>query len=180
MSISKACILIAISLLYAQVASAQTKASLSVVPAKVANAEFLSLDGSPSIRLSAYRKKVVVVALWASWCPPCGTALESLGDIKKGFASRGVEVIGLSIEDPKTEAEKVLSFLRIYKIDFKVGWISEEMAKALIERDSIPQIFVVAGDGLIVRRFIGWHPDKSSKLLRRTVKQALRYPPVMQ
>ncbi|HEV2914947.1 MAG TPA: TlpA disulfide reductase family protein [Pyrinomonadaceae bacterium] len=180
MSVRKVCILLAMSLLFAQAVPSQTRASLSVVPEKVANAEFPALDGSQAIRLSAYRPRVVVVALWASWCPACLMAMKRLDELSEGFSLNGVEVVGLTIEDPASGSENVRSFVRTYGTGFKIGWIGTEIARALTEEDAIPQIFVITGEGLIVSRIVGWHPDKSPKLLRKVVQQARRNPPVMQ
>lgn len=172
--------LIAIGLFFVQVASAQTGRALSVVPDKLMNAQFKSLDDSEPIRLSAYRGKVMVVVLLASWCPPCGMAMKSLNELNEGRTLNGVNLIGLTLEDPNSDADNVRAFVRNYEIKFKVGWIGEEMTKALTDGDSIPQIFIINGEGLIVKRFVGWHPAKTSKLLRRIVKQARQNPPVMQ
>lgn len=43
---------------------------------------------------------VKVVEFWATWCPPCRKSIPHLTEIQKKFAQRGVEVVGITSEDP--------------------------------------------------------------------------------
>jgi thiol-disulfide isomerase/thioredoxin len=161
---------------------AQTGAKLELVPDKVMNAEFQALDGSSPIRLGLYRNRVTIIVLWASWCGPCLMALNKLNQLNREFAARGVEVIGLVVEDPQfeSEIEKVQAFVRESKISFQVGWMDAEMVKALTKQTIIPQLYVIAGDGVIVKKFMGWTPSRTTEMLRQAVEEARTNPPVRQ
>jgi len=130
-----------------------------------ATARFRSLDGQTPIRMADYRGKLVVLALWASWCPPCQTAVLELKTLRSDFASREVEVLALSMEEPELAKTKVTTFVANSKIDFKVGWIGEiSSQKLMVGEEAIPQIFLIK-DGVILKRFTGWNPlTKLAKL----------------
>ena len=86
--------------------------------------------------------------------------IPELVKLHKEFQSRGVEMIGLSTEDPVASAESVSDFIREYNVDYQIGWAKREVAQTLMQgRTSIPQSFIIARDGRIVRRFIGFRPD---------------------
>ncbi|HEV3467724.1 MAG TPA: TlpA disulfide reductase family protein [Pyrinomonadaceae bacterium] len=135
------------------------------------NAEIQPLDGAP-FRLSDFRDKVVVLDIWATWCGPCRFEIPHLVDISKEFAPKGVEVIGLTLENPQTDEEKVRDFAREYKINYKLGWARADVAQELMAgRGNIPQTFIIK-DGKIVKRFIGFSPDKSPPMLLAAIEEA--------
>src|SRR5687768_2223168 len=40
-----------------------------------------------------------IVNLWATWCVPCVAEMKDLSDIRNAFRSRGVEILGVSLDD---------------------------------------------------------------------------------
>src|SRR5437867_5970938 len=84
-------------------------AVLSSLPPNVMGAELRAASGSP-IKLSDYSGKVLLVNLWATWCGPCRLETPELVKLHKEFQSRGVEMVGLSTENPDSSAESVRSF----------------------------------------------------------------------
>jgi len=54
--------------------------------------------------LESYRGKVVLVDVWATWCPPCLKLFSHTVELARRFADRGLVVISLSIDDPEDEA----------------------------------------------------------------------------
>lgn len=180
MNTKRSAVLIVISLLICQAVLAQNKPKPEMVSEKIMNTEFQSLDNSAPIRLTDYKGRIVVLVVWASWCAPCRQAVISLNDLNKESTYRRVEVIGLSIDDPKPEAENVQSFLHDAKLDYKLGWIKEETAKELLTGEgSIPQIFVLT-DGLIVTRFRGFSQTTTIEKLHKSIEQAYTNPPTKQ
>ena len=143
------------------------------LPPSVLQAELPASDGS-TIKLANYSGKVVFLNLWATWCGPCQREIPELVRLHKEFASRGVEVIGLSTEDPEGSADAVRDFVREYHMDYPVGWATREVASVLMQgRGSIPQSFIISRDGRIVRRFIGFSPEATPPQLRQALEEAL-------
>ncbi|MBV8602581.1 MAG: TlpA family protein disulfide reductase [Candidatus Eremiobacteraeota bacterium] len=52
------------------------------------------VDGSPD-SLDRYRGKVVLVNLWATWCPPCREEMPALERLYRELGSRGLVVLGI-------------------------------------------------------------------------------------
>lgn len=152
---------------------AQQRAPAEVLPEKIMGAEFQSVDGSAPIRLSDYRGGVTVLAVWASWCGPCRLAVGGLSEFNKEFAGRGVVVVALTAEDPVNDAEAVRDFVEEAKPELRLGWVSREAAEALLKgKPSVPQIFVVSGEGVVVTKFVGWS-DRVPRMLRESAEKAL-------
>ncbi len=165
----------------AAAASAQTKSEAQFVPKQIMSADFQPVNASSAINLSAGKGKVTVLVLWASWCLPCRSAVVDINELKKSYSSRGVEVIGLTIDDPITEFNDVQTFLEDTKVDFRMGWLDAENGKLLLAEPAVvPQILVISEGGFISNRFMGWQASKTPRRLRKAVKEALARPPVRQ
>lgn len=150
--------------------------ALATLPRPVLDAENKATSGGP-IKLSNYSGKVLLVNLWASWCGPCRAETPELVKLHKEYQSRGVEMVGLSTEDPDASAESVSDFIREFAVDYQIGWAKREVAQTLMQgRTSIPQSFIIARDGRIIKRFIGFRPDLTPDQLKQALEEALAQP----
>ena len=149
-------------------------AELRTLPDGVLKRELQSLDRG-SFRLADFGGKVVVVNLWATWCGPCRMEIPEYEQVRREYAARGVEFVGLTTEDPRTSSERVRQFVREYKFGFRLGWADRETALALMNgRNSIPQTYVLAADGQVVRHWRGYAPGgRNAFMLRDALDRAL-------
>jgi thiol-disulfide isomerase/thioredoxin len=148
----------------------------SPLPASLMTMGLRTLDGR-TIKLSDYAGKVVVINLWATWCGPCRIEIPHLIELANEYKDR-VEFIGLTNEDPVADAEKVAAFVREQKINYTVGWTTQEFALSLMQasgqiRNSIPQSFVITRDGRVYKRFIGFSPSQTPPQMREALEQAV-------
>jgi thiol-disulfide isomerase/thioredoxin len=155
-------------------ANSANRTGFATVPQPILEAENRAASGNP-IKLGDYSGKVLLVNLWATWCGPCRMETPELVKLNKEFRDRGVEMIGLSTEDPDASAESVSNFVREYKVDYQIGWATREVALGLMKgQTNIPQSFIIARDGRIIRRFIGFSPQSTPVQLRQALEQALK------
>ena len=127
-----------------------------------------------SFKLADFYGKVMVINLWATWCGPCRMEIPELVKLNKEFHSRGVEIIGLSTEDPNASVEKVRKFIQDYQIDYRIGWAPAEVGMSLMQgHNAIPQIFVISRDAWILKHFVGFSPSYTSQL-KQTLEDALK------
>ena len=144
------------------------------LPSNVLQAELRSANGNP-IKLSDYAGKVLIVNLWATWCGPCRTEIPELVKLRQEFQAQGLEIVGLSTENPDASAEQVREFVKAFKMDYPVGWATQDVASTLMRGNgSIPQSFIVARDGRIVKRFIGFSQQTTPPQLRKAIEDALK------
>jgi cytochrome c biogenesis protein CcmG, thiol:disulfide interchange protein DsbE len=105
------------------------------------------LGGSGTRSLSSYRGKLVVVNVFASWCPPCKTETPLLQREQKRLAARGATIVGVTYDDA---AGDTAAFVRKYGVTFPVlrdpsGGFSRDLGVR-----GVPETFVVDKTGRIV------------------------------
>lgn len=148
-------------------------APITMLPTSVTDAELKAVTGAP-IKLSNYAGKVLLVNLWATWCGPCRQETPELVKLHKEFRSQGLEVVGLSTENPDTSADAVREFVHNYDVDYRVGWSGQQVAITLMQgRDAIPQSFVISRSGRVVKRFVGFNAMLTPPQIREAVQEAL-------
>lgn len=143
------------------------------LPDTVRQASFSLLDGKAK-KLSDYEGKVVVVDLWATWCGPCRQEIPFLMEMAKDYKSKGVEVIGLTTENPATDTPVVKEFTKQFKINYPVGWANPPMAAGLMNgRNGIPQTFIIGRDGKVRNHFVGFNAMISVPQMKAAIEAAV-------
>jgi thiol-disulfide isomerase/thioredoxin len=143
------------------------------LPKSLLERSLQSLDNN-SFRLADFRGKVVVVNIWASWCGPCRREVPDYENVRKEFAGRNVEFIGLTTEDPRTSAKRVREFVRKLNFGFRLGWADNATAHTLMNGSSaIPQTLVIAPDGRVISHWQGYARGHSGDVLRSAIHEGI-------
>ena len=112
---------------------------------------FLSTSGQKTKLSSTIDKtKYVLVVFWASWCSPCLAEQPIIKDIYESYKSKGLEVIGISLDEKETawkEAIKRIGSTWIQLRDTKGG---NSGIKDIYGFTAIPYAFIIDRDGKIV------------------------------
>ncbi len=151
--------------------------ALASLPSNIREANLRTINGE-TIKLSDYAGKVVLVNLWATWCGPCRSETPELVKLHKEFQSQGVEMVGLSTEDPDGSAESVRNFVAAFNVDYHIGLATPEVAVGFMQmtgRDAIPQSFIISRDGRILKQFVGFSPVATPPQIRQALEAALNY-----
>ena len=153
---------------------ASAPSELLFLPEGLRERQIKTLD-SGSFRFADLHGKVVVINLWASWGRPCRREIPEYEKVRKAYAGRDVEFIGLTTEDPRTSSDRVKDFLREISFGFRLGWADRETARTLMNgKSSIPQTLVIDADGRIVNHWSGYSPGHSGDKLKQTIDHALQ------
>lgn len=152
---------------------ASNSSGVAFIPEQIMSRDLLALKGG-RFKLADFAGKVLVVNLWATWCGPCRREMPEYEEVMREYAGREVEFIALTTEDPQSSEDRVRKFVRDHKLSFRVGWADRQTALTLMSgRNVIPQTYVIAGDGRVVRHFRGYAPVKSVRALREALDLAL-------
>ena len=100
--------------------------------------------GGGTFRLSDQRGKVVVLNVWATWCPPCREEIPDLITIQDDMREQ-VVVVGVSIDtgDPADVQAFAEEFGINYPVVIDDGTITEKYGPIL----GIPTTFLIDGSG---------------------------------
>jgi thiol-disulfide isomerase/thioredoxin len=109
-------------------------------------APLVDLDGNP-IRLADLRGRPVWINFWASWCPPCQAETPTIRDTAEAYASQGLEVVGISVQEA-TEDD-----VRAYAEKYGLGYtVAADLAGDVFRRYRVyglPTQYFLDGDGVI-------------------------------
>jgi cytochrome c biogenesis protein CcmG/thiol:disulfide interchange protein DsbE len=115
-------------------------------------------------RMSNYRGKVLVLDFYATWCEPCRQSIPRLNGLQQQYGPEGVQVVGLNVGGPDDRI-KVNAFAQDMKIQYPLGFPDRALTDLFLSGDqTIPQTFVFARDGTLLKRFIGYDPTTSADL----------------
>ena len=93
--------------------------------------------------------------------------------VRKSYAGRDVEFIGLTTEDQNSASDRVKKFLREVNFGFRLGWADRDMARTLMNgKGAIPQTLVLDANGHIVNHWSGFAPGRSGERLKQTIEEA--------
>lgn len=109
------------------------------------------LDGKP-LALSMYRGNVVVLNLWGSWCGPCRREEPDLVRVSKQYANRGVQFLGIDVDDQHAAAE---AFRVEYGVKYPSFFDPSFELSSLLEVQAVPTTFIIDRHGRIFFRFTG-------------------------
>lgn len=121
-----------------------------------------TLDGD-TLDVADFGDDVVVLNLWASWCPPCRAEAPALQEVYTDFRSQGVQFVGLNSKDQEAAA---VAFEKNFGITYpSLVDDTGELQLAFydsVPASSIPWTLVIDRDGLIAARILG--PSTYSEL----------------
>jgi len=147
--------------------NASVQSDFSTVPVTVDfSAPVLTLADTQGATRSLidYRGQVVLVNLWATWCPPCKEEMPTLQAFYKKHIKDGFVIIAINDGDPTPD---VLQFVKDYELSFPV-WLdptyiaTEQAFKTL----NLPSSFIIDRDGTVRLMWVG---GISRKMLEKYV-----------
>ena len=147
------------------------------------NVMFRNLSGK-DVPLSQYKRKVVLVSSWATWCDACQGEIPSLIEVQQKYSPKGFTVIGADVDSEDNAA--VAEYLNKQRftvngqkvaIDYPLLRGNDALADKFGGLLGYPTNFLISRDGMIVKKVVG--SSATRKLLERSrpnCKSAKLYP----
>ncbi|MEQ1908285.1 MAG: TlpA disulfide reductase family protein [Vicinamibacterales bacterium] len=129
---------------------------------------FTTLDGG-TIESADLKGKVVVLDFWASWCIPCRKSFPEIDRLSKEFASKGVTVIAVNVDEQRKNAD---AFLSQYPHQVTVAFDSKGVSAKAFDLQGMPSSLIIDRSGRVRFRHMGY-TDKTIAQFRTEIGQLL-------
>jgi peroxiredoxin len=132
-------------------------------------------ERDPGVRsLADYKGQVVLVNVWATWCPPCREEIPSMQALYRDFAPRGFKIVAVSIDEGANDAPKVLSFMRGFGVTFDVLHDPAGTIQKTYQTTGVPENFVIGADGVVRKKAYAqdWNAPENRALVARLLDEA--------
>lgn len=142
-----------------------------VVPtgSKVPDVVLAGID-RPEVRLSELQGRVVVLNVWATWCPPCRAEMPSLQRLSDRLDPDRYAVVALSVdEDVNLVREFVLKLGLRLPVYLDSG---SKVSTSVLGVRSYPQTFLIDPSGRLVEQVIGELDWGSADAVSRVTRAA--------
>ncbi|TAM74661.1 TlpA family protein disulfide reductase [bacterium] len=126
------------------------KAASSAGPGSLAGAPVESFTvarlGGGNAGVTDFHGKVLLVNLWASWCPPCRQEMPDLERFSRNAAKDGVEVVGVNEGE---SAQTAAAFAKTVGVTFPILLDQEQRYGAAYGALGLPTTVFVRRDGTV-------------------------------
>lgn len=109
------------------------------------------LDGA-SRSLADYSGQVVLVNMWATWCPPCREEMPTLEAFYRDYADQGFVIIGLNDGDAAID---VRDFVQSYGLTFPIWLDPTYLSESAFNTMNLPSSFVIDRQGQVRLQWVG-------------------------
>jgi cytochrome c biogenesis protein CcmG/thiol:disulfide interchange protein DsbE len=120
----------------------------------------LETVGGDSITLSDLRGKVVMVNLWASWCPPCRAEMPAIESIYQANKDKGLEVLAVNTTFQDGE-QAAADFARSFGLTFPILLDRDGSVSKSYQLQALPTTFFIDRKG-VIRSVVPGGPMKES------------------
>jgi peroxiredoxin len=116
------------------------------------------------VSLAEYRGKVVLLNIWATWCPPCVEEMPSMERLYQEMKGEDFEILAVSIDTSGTEA--VLPFMKKHRLNFTTLTDTKGTIKNIYQTTGVPESFIIDKNGMIAEKVLGPRDWASPDALR--------------
>ena len=115
--------------------------------------------------------RVVLVEFWATWCPPCRSTLQWLGELQRKNPEK-LTVVALAVESPEDQVRTMATSL---SPDLRWAITDAATAGAFGDITSVPTMFLFDRQGKTARVLYGAPPDlheQAENVLNQLIESA--------
>lgn len=124
-----------------------------LAPGRLAPEFALAQRDGQMLSLVDLRGKVLLVDFWASWCGPCRASFPWVKEFYKKYHDKGVEILGVSVDDDKNAWEKALEAEKLPWLHVRDAKLpnGKRTASDLYDVTGIPHFVLIDREGRLVR-----------------------------
>jgi cytochrome c biogenesis protein CcmG/thiol:disulfide interchange protein DsbE len=111
------------------------------------------LTDGKTFDIASERGNVVFLNLWATWCGPCRFEIPELQAMHEKYASRGLKVVGVSLDD--TGVDGVKKFATEHKMTYPIAYDPQGKLADIFQTSVVPTSVIIDRSGKIVWKKFG-------------------------
>lgn len=111
------------------------------------------------VTLADYAGKVVILDLWATWCPPCRKEIPFLVELYEEHKDDGLVVVGVGLDDGG--AGVLRPFVEQNGVTYPILVGNRAVGQAY-KLKGIPTTFILDREGRIASKHLGFRPSDAS------------------
>lgn len=140
--------------------------------------EFAAVDlsGTPKT-LADYQGKVLLINIWATWCPPCQQEMPSMQRLREAVPDEDFAILAVSVDAPFGERDlfgreggDLQIFAETMGLTFRILHDPSGKVQETYQTTGVPESFVVDRNGVIFKKVAGpteWDAPANVELIRR-------------
>lgn len=138
------------------------------------------LQGDP-VALAELRGEVVLLNIWATWCPPCREEMPSMQRLYDRLEGEGLRVVAVSIDAPSGQVDAggrpggdIGAFADAMGLSFPIWHDPSGDVQRIYRTTGVPESFVIDRNGTIIKKVIGateWDSEANVDLIRRLLEE---------
>jgi peroxiredoxin len=101
---------------------------------------------SNAVSLSALKGQVVLITIWATWCPPCRAEMPTIQATYEQYHGRGFTVLAINQAE---DSRSVAAFMQQYGLTFPALLDSESTVSQSYQVRALPSSFFVDRSGIV-------------------------------
>lgn len=126
--------------------------------------------------LADYRGKVVLLNVWATWCPPCRVEMPSMQRLHQKLAGTDFRIAAVSVDgdafhlEGSQDSAGIMAFATGMGLTFDILHDPSGAIRSSYQTTGVPESFLIDRDGIIVKKVIGaaeWDGPVNEALVRR-------------
>lgn len=107
----------------------------------------LTADNGQTVSLPDFKGKLLILNFWATWCPPCVQETPSLSQLAQQFASKGVVVLGVSVDKNQQAYNAFLQKYHPAFLTVRENKLHEEYGTFMY-----PETYIIDAKGKVVKK----------------------------
>ena len=148
-------------------ASARVPLRLHDVPRSMLSTSFVDQQGR-KLALADFRGRVLLLNIWATWCPPCIEEMPALDRLQARLGGSGFHVLALSINESMEDVRRLYDNLGIRHLESYLAQRSRVMAD--IAAVDLPTTILIDRGGRERGRLVGpaeWDGRAAIRLIQK-------------
>lgn len=141
--------------------------NLLEVGSKAPHFDAVTLGAGRPVGIEDYRGKVVLLNIWATWCPPCVEEMPSMERVHRKLAGTDFHVVAVSVDE--ADSTVVSKFAKDLGLTFEIVHNRDGSIRRIYQTAGVPESFVIDRDGVIIKKVIGaaaWDSPVNEALFR--------------